>query len=379
MFYHIFVTGCQYNYHDANHIAHLVEKMGYVYVDDEKAADVIIVLACSVRQKAIDRIYGKLRIWKSLPQKPKIIITGCLLPHDRRKLELKVEAIIKIDNIEKELPKFIVRAESRTLQDRLLQRTSSESKNKYNNFFPSDAEPKTAYIPIMQGCDNFCTYCAVPYTRGRERSRPMKEILDEIKSEIELGKKHIILLGQNVNSYNAKRKTKNEKHLSKNQFTELLEKIDILPSDFDFNFMSSNPQDFSDELVNTLPKLKKWQKILHLPLQSGDDKILKAMNRKYSSSQYLKLIKNLKSRFAEAEKIKNLEVTTDLIVGFPGETKTQFENTVKLCKKIGFSKAYVSQYSPRLGTPATKMKDDVTRTEKKRRWETLNRLINMKK
>ncbi|MBM2820513.1 MAG: tRNA-I(6)A37 thiotransferase enzyme MiaB, bifunctional enzyme involved in thiolation [Candidatus Berkelbacteria bacterium] len=228
-----------------------------------------------------------------------------------------------------------------------------------NYFFEITPElsSDTSFIPIMSGCDNFCSYCAVPYTRGREKSRPVSKIIAEVKIALKKRRKKILLLGQNVNSY-------------KYGFAKLLKKIDNIPGDFEFNFISSNPHDMTDEIVSTFSKLKKWPRELHLAMQSGNDEILKRMNRKYTSGQFLKLVQALKSY------IPDLMITTDIIVGFPGETKKQFEDTVKICKKIGFSKAYVSQYSPRPGTVAAKLKDDIPADEKKKRWKILNNLIN---
>lgn len=366
MNYHIFITGCQYNYYNAKNIAHLMQKMGYVYVSDDKKANVIIVFACSVRQKPIDRIYGKIKLWKSLPQKPKIIVTGCILPDDKKKLADKVDAIIKTDSIEKELPKILATWNPKKLKSHKLQA----------DFHPVDVNESTALIPIMQGCNNFCTYCAVPYVRGVEKSRSMIEIISEIKRELKTGIKHILLLGQNVNSYFHTLKYESGRS-KKIGFIDLIRKIDKIPGNFTFNFLSANPRNFSRKLIKLLPILKKWQHVLHLPLQSGDDKILAKMNRKYTLHQYLKIITDLRGR--DLGRGKNLQITTDLLVGFPGETKKQFENTVKLCKKIGFRKAYVNQYSPRSGTFAAKnLVDDVPKEEKKRRWMILNDLINKK-
>ena len=356
MFYHLFITGCYQNYYDAEHIAHLLEKMGYV-LGDEKNADLIVVLTCSVRQKPLDRIYGKVKNWQKLPKKPKIIITGCVLPHDKKKLKEKVETIIDIDDIEKKLPKILDKKINKKY------RTQTEC-------IPNDLDKNTVLVPIMFGCDNFCSYCAVPYTRGRERSKNEKEIIDEIEKQIKNGKKRIILLGQNVNSYQKRQVTSNKRQ-GKIPFASLLEKVDKINGDFKFNFTSPNPHDFHKSLIDILPKLKKWERVLHLPLQSGDDQILKKMNRRYTSNDYLDIIDNLKY------KIKNLKLSTDIIVGFPTETKTQFQNTVNLCKKIGFYKVYVAQYSPRPGTLAyKKYKDDISREEKKRRWRIINDSIN---
>ena len=418
MKFHLFITGCQYNYYDATKITRLLTKMGYLYTKNETDADMIIVLACSVRQKPMDRIYGKIKVWKQSKKNPKIVVVGCVLPRDRKNLQSKDIEITSIDEFEDVILSVPVKQEvegsrqechsreggnlvsgsptclpaGRRRYDYI--RLEDDNQKKLSEFTPSEAKPDTAYIPIMQGCNNFCTYCAVPYTRGREMSRDIKEIIDEIKNELAKGKKHIVLLGQNVNSYQLANNEFNEStnktarshpeqsarldshqarqegSLSKNAFANLLKKIDNTPGDFDYNFMSSNPRNFSNELIETLPKLNKWERVLHLPMQSGNDEILTKMNRGYTSKKYLSIISNLKFN------ILNLLFTTDIIVGFPGETKKQFGDTVKFCKKIGFNRAFVNQYSPRVGTVAAKMEDYVPRAEKKRRWTVLNDLIN---
>jgi len=346
------------NISDSQRIARVLESCG-LKPGSEKEADLIVVNACSVRQSAVDRIYGKLKNW---PGK-KILITGCVLPHDKEKLAKKVDLIFAI----KDLPKL----------PRLLSKIFGKNYHAIPPLIPEtyNLKPRDkseAFVPIMTGCDNFCSYCAVPYTRGREISRPFNDIISDIKQALKNGSKEILLLGQNVNSYYKRSSVYNRK-IDNRHFIKLLTTIDNLPGDFKFNFISSNPHDMSNKLIKTLAKLKKWPRELHLPLQSGDDEILRKMNRKYNRHQYLKLVANLKSQ------IPDLKLTTDIIVGFPGETKEQFNNTVKLCKKIGFKKAYIAQYSPRPGTAAAKLKDDVPAKEKKRRWQLLNRLINKKR
>lgn len=336
--YFILTLGCQMNISDSQRIGQKLDTLGYKSAP-EKEADLVIINACSVRQTAVDRIWGKIKLW----QDKKIFLTGCILPQDKKKFLAKG---INIFNI-KDLPDLI----------------KTSNLKEYFNIKPK-LSGKIAYIPIMTGCDNFCSYCAVPYTRGREVSRPFKDIIKEVNEALKNKYSKILLLGQNVNSY-------------KYGFIKLLQTIDNLPEEFEFNFMSSNPHDMSQNLIDCFSKLKKWPHELHLAMQSGDDKILKKMNRKYTSRQYLRLIKNLKSQIpASPAGGSNLKITTDIIVGFPSETKKQFENTVKICKKIGFDKAYISKYSPRPGTAAAKLKDDVSKEEKKRRWLILDQLIN---
>jgi len=351
MNYYIFVIGCQQNYYDADKIAHLLNQMGY-FESDEKNADLIIVLGCSVRKKPVDKIFSKVENWKKLPQNPKVIITGCMLPIDKKKFKDRVDAIIDVKEIETELPKLLnIKLEIRNLK--------LEIGNKSNSF-----------IPIMYGCDNFCTYCAVPYTRGREVSRNVDEILDEIKSMIKNGINKITLLGQNVNSYKSSKHLNIKTSKQKNDFVELLKKIEKIEGLKEIYFLTAHPKDMSDGLIEWMKNSKKFSKELHLPLQSGDDEILKKMNRHYTSGDFIKLV----AKIRKATKLKFF--STDIIVGFPTETEKQFKNTFDICKQIGFDKAFVSQFSSRAGTPAAKMKDDVSSIEKKKRWKIINDLIN---
>ncbi len=322
MKYHIFVLGCQQNYYDAHNITQFMEKLGYVCVS-EKEADLIVVMGCSVRQKPVDRIYGKLKkTWKN----KKVIMTGCVLKEDKERFKKHGIEFIDTNKIKEELPKLT--------QDN-----------------------PDGFVPIMTGCNNFCSYCVVPYTRGREKSRSTKEIIAEVKVLLQNRHKEIILLGQNVNSYEY-------------GFVELLKKIEKLPHDFKITFLTSHPKDMSAELITWMGKSKKFSKKLHLPVQSGDDEILRKMNRHYHAKDYLSLIKKIR------QVIPDVDLSTDIIVGFPGETKEQFENTIKLCKKAKFNMAYVSKYSPRAGTASFKMEDNVSMAEKTRRFRILDKLIN---
>lgn len=332
------------NLNDAERLESYLKSAGF-HKASEKDAEIIFVVACSVRQKALDRVWGKIKLWQK--ENKKVLITGCVLASDQKKFSQKNIPFFNITDLESlrvTLVKYFHALEYGSIR---------------LDFFDLAPErsSKIAHITIMTGCDNFCSYCAVPYTRGREVSRPIDDIIDETKTAIANGYKEILLLGQNVNSY-------------KYDFAKLIKKIDSLPGDFSFNFMSSNPHDMTPEIIEAFAKLKKWPRELHLAMQSGDDEILKKMNRKYDSGQYLALISKLKSQ------ISNLRITTDIIVGFPGETKAHFDNTIELCKKIGFKKAYIGQYSPRPGTVSAKLPDDVSSDEKKRRWMILNELIN---
>lgn len=354
------------NYSDSQRIESKLQSLGYKSAP-ESEADLVVVNSCSVRQHAVDKVWGGIRNWKKAGKD--IIITGCVVEADRRKF---AEREIKFLNISDLASWFGPEGAP----------FGGGDPREYLSIEPIFDDSKVAFITIMTGCDNFCSYCAVPYTRGREKSRPMDEIIKEVKKALKLGYKEILLLGQNVNSYGNKTKNSNVKTQNynlilkyKNQnFIALLKSIDQLSGDFKFNFMSSNPQDMTDDLIECFANLQKWPRELHFAMQSGDDEILKKMNRKCTAAQFLELANKLK--FACRHSFQNLKLSTDIIVGFPGETKAQFNRTVAICKKIGFYKAYIFKYSPRPGTLASKLVDDVTDAEKKRRYRILNDLIN---
>jgi len=341
------------NESDSERIATVLENDGYKKANSLEQADLIVVNACSVRQTAIDRIFGLLNNIKRLKKKnPKlrIVITGCILKSDKRKFE-----------------EFLTpyRTCSGAEFDEILDIEKFLGKN-YLSLKPKCINKFSAFVPIMTGCDNYCTYCVVPYTRGREKSRPAQSIINEVANLIKEGYKEITLLGQNVNSYLPAGKA------GKYGFAALLKKINNISGDFIIKFLTNHPKDFSDELINTIAKRKKVAKEIHLPIQSGDDDILKKMNRGYTVRQYKNLVKKIR------EKIPNVKLSTDVIVGFPDETNKQFENTVKLFKEVNYDLAYINKYSPRVGTVAAKLKDNVSWQEKKRRWNILNEIVNKK-
>lgn len=373
MHYKLITFGCQMNISDSERIATILKKMKYTSTLDENKANLILVNACSVKQKAINRIFGQMKNWKKLKEKnPSLIIglTGCITEKDKKKFKDKVDLIFDI----KELPELEMKIKKLIKNNIEISCKIYSKQNKKNqdddiNYFhiePKYSNKNIGYLPIMTGCNNFCSYCIVPYTRGPEISRPVKEILQEIKNLIKKKYKKIFLLGQNVNSYQSK--LNNEIF----DFPKLLKLINQIPGNFKINFLTSHPKDMSDELINVMAKSEKIKKELHLPIQSGDNEILKKMNRKYTVQDYLKLVQKIRKQ------MPNIFLSTDVIVGFPGETNKQFNNTVKLFKKIKFNKAYISQYSPRPQTAAAKLDDDVSNEEKKRRWKILNDLINKK-
>ncbi|HUS59995.1 MAG TPA: MiaB/RimO family radical SAM methylthiotransferase [Nevskiaceae bacterium] len=345
MKYFIKTFGCQMNEADSEKMAALFESQGYKMARKIEDADVAVINTCSVRESAENRVFGLIRnLTRQKGKRQKIILTGCMVGSargERRRYSL-AELKRKLPDVD----------EFKSIEE-LIGETQVSSKRKY---------PTRAFVPVMRGCDHFCSYCVVPYGRGKERSRPFDEIVCEIEELAKRGYKEITLLGQNVNSYG-----KNLKPRWK--FSGLLRRLHQIEGIKRISFITSNPWDLTDDIIEAM-SLPKSDRYLHLPVQSGDDEILKEMNRPYTAKGYLDLVKKIRA------KIPNIKIGTDLIVGFPGETKKQFENTVKLCQKVGFVKAYIARYSPRPGTAAFKLKDNVPPEEKKRRWQILENLIN---
>ena len=333
MRYYIITYGCQMNKSDSERIAAFLEKAKYKPASKMDKSDLIVVNMCSVRQSAVDRVYGlmlKLKKLKTQNSKLKTILTGCVLNRDKKKFKKEFDLIWKRKDYFKISPK---------LQNNL-----------------------SALIPISNGCNQCCAYCVIPYTRGKLICRNHKDIIKEAKNVIKKGVKEIWLLGQNVNDFQSPIN-------SSVNFPKLLKMVNDIPGNFQIRFMSPNPKNFSDELIEVMAKSEKIAKYLNLPVQSGDNEILKKMNRPYTAEQYKNLVKKIR------EKIPDINLSTDIIVGFPGENKKQFENTVKLFKEIKFDIAYIAKYSPRPGTAAFQMKDNVPQKEKKKREKILREFI----
>ena len=326
------------NKSDSERLAAQLEKKGHQADSNLKEADLIVINVCSVRQSAVNRVYSKIEQIRLKNPKAKLVLTGCLLAKDKNKLKDQIDEIWPIVGLSIK-PRRIIES---------IQRDEPEYKS-----------AKEALVPIMTGCDNFCSYCVVPYTRGREYSRPAQEIVEEIKNLVNKNYQKIILLGQNVNSYQSELRIKNQE--SRIDFPKLLKMIDGISGEFKIKFLTSHPKDMSDQLIEAISQSEKISKEIHLPVQSGDDVILKKMNRGYTVKDYQKLVKKIRQALPQAK------ISTDIIVGFPGETKKQFQNTIKLVKKIGFCQIYAAAYSPRAGTAAFKLKDNVLPLEKKRR------------
>jgi len=328
MKYFIKTYGCQMNEADSEKIAAWYEKKGWHRAKNINEADEIVINTCSVRESAEHRVMGLVNNLLRTTSKPRIILTGCMLYHGITTLKQKLPRVDEFKPIKEFQPKT------------------------------KDQRPMTNLVSIMEGCNNFCSYCVVPYARGREKSRPFDEIICEVKELVKRGTKDIMLLGQNVNSF-------------KPSFAKLLKEVHKIPGIKGISFMTSNPWDLTDDIIEAM-KLPKIDRYLHLPVQSGDDDILQKMNRHYTTKHYLTLIKKIR------QAIPDIQIGTDIIVGFPGETEEQFQHTVDLCKKAMFVKAYIAKYSPRPRTVAYKLKDDVLPAEKKRRWQILEKLINKK-
>ncbi len=355
MKYHIITFGCQMNKSDSERIRTVLEALGYVKASGMTKADLIVVNMCSVRQSAVDRVYGLAPQFNN--SKAKTILTGCVLKPDRAKMSSFFDFIVDKTDLYK-LPELL--------------KKKAKIKKDYLSVKPRYESSFLAHVPISFGCSNFCTYCAVPYARGRLVSRSHKDILKEIKELIEKGYKEIWLLGENVNDYRSPVD-------SKIDFIELIKQIDKIEGKFWLRFTSPHPKDFSLKMVKALAQSPKITPYLNLPLQSGDNGVLRRMNRPYTINSYLRLIKALRSEFKAKKQglDKELAISTDIIVGFPKETKQAFENTKKAMKKVGFDMAYISQYSPRPQSLCfEKMEDDVAKKEKKAREKTLVKLLD---
>lgn len=363
--YHLIVLGCQLNHSDAERLATLLEKIGYKKTNDPYQADLIGVISCAVRQSAMDRIYAQAHKWNLLKEKHPLItlLTGCVLKSDKAKLKYKFDILLDMKDIQT-LPKL--------LTARHAQISDFIPSPSYLSITPTYESHFKAYVPIMTGCNKFCTYCAVPYTRGPEVSRPAEEIYQEIKNLLAQGYKEIMLLGQNVNSYGQDVKDTRSPNYRQTlpTFAELLHEINSWPGDFWLRFTTSHPYDMSDELITVMAEGNHLVEYLNLPVQSGHNEILKKMNRHYTVEHYCE-------RLAKIRKlIPQISLSTDIIVGFGNETDEQFQATADLMKKIGYDMAYISQYSPRPGTSAARVyPDNISKKVKTEREKILTEIL----
>jgi len=367
--YHLITIGCQMNQADSERLASFLESQGYRSASDFKTAGLVIINTCGVRQMAENRAYGLIDQIRRYNPSAKIVVTGCLSRRAdvAKRLIGRADFLLPINEMPR-LPELLGGGEFKPYFS--LDEIRLRQGEKYLGLKPKHENKFTAYIPIGNGCNNFCSYCVVPYARGREVYRSAAEIITEARSLIKTGYKEIILIAQNVNSY---RDSHNDQSSGRRgvdyNFPKLLRQIIKIPGKFWIRFSSSHPKDMSDELIEVIGSSAKICPHLHLAVQSGDDRILKKMNRKYTAADYQRLIK--KARAAKP----GIAITTDVIVGFPGETLAQFNNTVKLFKEVKFDLAYIAQYSPRPGTVAAKMPDNVSAPEKKRRAYVLNEIL----
>lgn len=357
--------GCQQNVSDSEHIKGMLVLMGYTLTEDITEADFIIFNTCAVREHAEDRVYGNIGKVKQLKKDNRRLIAavcGCMAQQEsvaeRIKKSYPYIDIVMGTQVFHRLPEFIYKRMNGS--PRIFERSLENEDIVENLPVNRDGEFK-GWLPIMYGCNNFCTYCIVPYVRGRERSRDPEEILSEARQMIKAGYKDITLLGQNVNSYG-----KGCSHGV--TFAKLLRMICDIEGEFRIRFMTSHPKDCTIELLDTIKECPKISRHLHLPFQSGSSRILKLMNRYYDRQQYLELIK------AAKERIPDVSLTSDIIVGFPGESYEDFKETLSLVEEVEFSSLFTFIYSPRNGTPASVMDDPVSREEKGKWFDELLRL-----
>ena len=365
--YKVETYGCQGNEADSEKIRGILEALDFTEADTLEHADMILLNTCAVRENAENRVFGELgRLKQYKKNNPELILGVCgCMPQEEKVVERILQKFQYVDlvfgthNIYK-LPEYL---ETVLLSKERVIEVFSEEGSIVENMPKIRENTKKAWVNIMYGCDEFCTYCIVPYTRGKERSRNKNHIINEIKQLIKDGYKEVTLLGQNVNSYG--RDFTDIKYT----FSDLLKDLNELEIDR-IRFTTSHPKDFDLETVKVLAKGGNLMPYIHLPVQSGSNEVLKRMNRKYTKEDYLELVRNI------YKYIPNASLTTDIIVGFPGETEEQFNETLDLVKQSKFEGAFTFVYSPREGTPAAKYEDDLSMEEKKQRLYKLNEMIN---
>lgn len=348
MLYHITTFGCQMNVHESEKLAGILEEMGYTKCQNQNDADIILFNTCAIREGAQDRVFGNVGALKRLKkQHPEKIIAVCgCMPQQSEVAEKLYKTFPFIDIIfgthnVSDLKDLIEKRK----QGRVLEIVEDRPICEHKSIVRDSNEH--AFVNIIYGCNNFCTYCIVPYVRGREKSRAKSDILAEVKSLVDNGYKKITLLGQNVNSYG------NDSPENGN-FAQLLNDICKIDGDFKLTFMTSHPKDLSNEVIQVIKNQDKILKEIHLPVQSGSNRILKLMNRKYTREHYLGLIDKIKTA------IENVSLTTDIIVGFPSETEEDFEQTLDLIKQVKYDGIFAFIYSPRLYTIAKDMPDQIS-------------------
>ena len=373
--YTILTMGCQLNENDSEKLCGMLEEMGYEKTENGEEADIALFNTCCVRENAEDKLFGKLGELKRLKEEKGIIIAigGCMMQEkhitDKIKQSYPFVDIIFGTHTLQRFPEDLckVLTEKIKLEDIL------DIDGKVYEGLPIKRDSNIkAFVTIMNGCNNFCSYCIVPYVRGRERSREPRAIIEEVKDLAKQGYKEITLLGQNVNSYLRVEREKQipfEEYEGVHSFATLLEAINKIDGIERIRFVSPHPKDFTDDVIDAISKCDKVCKLVHLPLQSGNTKVLKEMNRKYTKEQYLNLVDKMKA------KIPNLTLSTDIIVGFPGETDEEFEDTLDVVRKVKFEQVYMFIYSRRVETPGDRMENQIPEEIKHKRFDKLKELV----
>lgn len=373
--YYILTMGCQLNENDSEKLCGMAEKMGYTEVTEMNNADLIIFNTCCIRENAEDKLFGKLGEAKKTKEKRNSIIAigGCMMQEKEMIKKIHesypfVDVLFGTHTLHK-FPENLYKAvtTNKKLEDIL------DIDGEIIEGLPIRRDDKIkASVTIMNGCNNFCSYCIVPYVRGRERSRTPKDIIEEVRCLAKQGYKEITLLGQNVNSYLRVENEKNieyEKYEGVNSFATLLRAVNKIDGIERIRFVSPHPKDFTDDVIEAIRDCDKVCKLVHLPLQSGSTNVLRVMNRKYSKEQFLNLVEKMKNN------IPNLTISTDIIVGFPGETEDDFEDTMDVVRKVKFEQVYMFIYSRRTGTPGDKMENQVPDDVKHKRFDRLKALV----
>lgn len=373
--YTILTMGCQLNENDSEKLCGMLEEMGYTKTENQKEADLALFNTCCVRENAEDKLFGKLGELKRIKEDRGLIIAigGCMMQEKHITDKIKesypfVDILFGTHTLHK-FPEDLYKSieEKRKLEDII------DIDGKIYEGLPIKRNSNIkASVTIMNGCNNFCTYCIVPYVRGRERSRAPKDIINEVRDLAKQGYKEITLLGQNVNSYLRVEREKGiefEEYEGVNSFATLLRAINKIDGIERIRFVSPHPKDFTDDVIQAIKDCEKVCKLVHLPLQSGNTKVLKEMNRKYTKEQYLELVEKMK------KEIPNLTLSTDIIVGFPGETDEEFEDTLDVVKKVKFEQVYMFIYSRRVGTPGDRMENQVPEDIKHKRFDRLKALV----
>ena len=373
--FNIQTFGCQLNENDSEKIAGMLEKMGYTQINDYKKADILIFNTCCVRENAEERLFGKIGEIKNIKQERNLIlgICGCMMQEEKMVEKIKksypyVDIIFgthTIQNLPEDVYKTIIKNEK-------VRDVINIDGEIYENLPIKRNSKYSANVTIMYGCNNFCTYCIVPFVRGRERSREPENILKEVNELAKNGYKEITLLGQNVNSYMSVERKKGICKSNIDSFAKLLWEVSKINGIEKINFISPHPKDFTDDVIDAIANIDKISRIIHLPLQAGNNKVLKEMNRNYTKEQYLELVKKM------YDKIPNLSLSTDIIVGFPGETDEEFEDTLDVVRKVNFEQIFMFIYSPREGTIASKREDQIPEEIKHKRFNRLKDLYDSK-